>query len=80
VEAVKQNFVKRAFDGPMWHGPALAELVAGVSSEEAAAHPVPGAHSIWELVLPSRVAITPSPRCCTVSSSTARITAGRSPS
>lgn len=35
----------------MWHGPALSELVAGVSAEEAAAHPVPGAHSIWELVL-----------------------------
>src|SRR6266571_3874516 len=35
----------------MWHGPALAELVVGVSAEEAAAHPVPGAHSIWELVL-----------------------------
>ncbi len=43
--------IKRAFDGPMWHGPAVAELVASVSSEEAAAHPVPGAHSIWELVL-----------------------------
>jgi uncharacterized damage-inducible protein DinB len=43
--------IKRAIDGPMWHGPALAELLAGVSAEEAAAHPVPGAHSIWELVL-----------------------------
>lgn len=43
--------IKRAFDGPMWHGPALAELLAGVSPEEAAAHPVPGAHSIWELAL-----------------------------
>src|SRR5712691_6302427 len=43
--------IERAIDGPMWHGPALGDLLAGVSAEEAAAHPVPGAHSIWELVL-----------------------------
>lgn len=38
-------------DGDTWHGPALAELVDGVSAECAAAHPIAGAHSIWELVL-----------------------------
>ncbi len=37
--------------GPMWHGPALAQLLAGVTAAEAAARPVPGAHTIWELVL-----------------------------
>ena len=35
----------------MWHGPALADLLDGVTAEQAAAHPIPGAHSIWELVL-----------------------------
>jgi len=35
----------------MWHGPALADLVGDVTAEQAAARPVPGAHSIWELVL-----------------------------
>ena len=38
-------------DGPMWHGPALAELLRDVSPEQAAARPIAGAHSIWELVL-----------------------------
>ena len=41
----------RTVTGPMWHGPALDEVLAGVSAAQAAAHPVPGAHSIWELVL-----------------------------
>lgn len=35
----------------MWHGPALMDLVGDVTADEAAAHPVAGAHSIWELVL-----------------------------
>jgi uncharacterized damage-inducible protein DinB len=37
--------------GPMWHGPALAEQLNGVSHEQAASRPVAGAHTIWELVL-----------------------------
>jgi uncharacterized damage-inducible protein DinB len=45
------SHLQRAIDGPMWHGPALAELLAGVSHEEAAMRPIPEAHSIWELVL-----------------------------
>jgi uncharacterized damage-inducible protein DinB len=35
----------------MWHGSALNELLNGVTHEQAAAHPIAGAHSIWELVL-----------------------------
>jgi uncharacterized damage-inducible protein DinB len=35
----------------MWHGPALADLLEDVSAPDAAAHPIRGAHSIWELVL-----------------------------
>lgn len=43
--------INRAFWGESWHGPSVREVLAGVSAEDAAAHPVPGAHSIWEIVL-----------------------------
>ena len=35
----------------MWHGPALADLVGDVTAQQAADRPIPGAHTIWELVL-----------------------------
>jgi uncharacterized damage-inducible protein DinB len=35
----------------MWHGPALVDLVADVTAEQAAQRAIPGAHTIWELVL-----------------------------
>jgi uncharacterized damage-inducible protein DinB len=43
--------IRRAFWGESWHGPSVREVLAGVSAEDAAAHPVAGAHSIWEIVL-----------------------------
>jgi uncharacterized damage-inducible protein DinB len=43
--------INRAFRGESWHGPSVREVLAGVSSEDAATHPIPGAHSIWEIVL-----------------------------
>lgn len=43
--------LKRAFDGEAWHGPAVMEIVEGIDAKTAAAHPLPRAHSIWELVL-----------------------------
>jgi uncharacterized damage-inducible protein DinB len=43
--------MRRTFEGDAWHGPAVLESLAGISFEEAAAHPIPGAHSIWEIVL-----------------------------
>jgi uncharacterized damage-inducible protein DinB len=43
--------IDRAFRGESWHGPSVLEILAGVSAEEAAAHPIAGAHSIWEIVL-----------------------------
>jgi uncharacterized damage-inducible protein DinB len=43
--------VRRAFEGEAWHGPAVLEILADVSVEAAAAHPIPGSHSIWEIVL-----------------------------
>lgn len=40
----------RAFSGDAWHGPSLMAVLDGVSAEDASKHPIPGAHSIWELV------------------------------
>jgi uncharacterized damage-inducible protein DinB len=42
--------LRRAFEGQAWHGPSLRELLADVMAEQATARPVPGAHSIWEIV------------------------------
>jgi uncharacterized damage-inducible protein DinB len=42
--------LKRAHEGGAWHGPAVDELLKGVTAEQAAARPVEGAHSILELV------------------------------
>ncbi|WP_354582106.1 DinB family protein [Hymenobacter sp. UYP22] len=41
----------RAFDGDAWSGPNLQSTLAGLSAAQAAAHPLAGAHSIWEIVL-----------------------------
>jgi uncharacterized damage-inducible protein DinB len=43
--------IRRAFEGEAWHGDSLLEILAGVSAKTAAAHPIPNAHSIWELLL-----------------------------
>jgi uncharacterized damage-inducible protein DinB len=43
--------IDRTVRGPMWHGPALMEVLEDVTPERAVAHPIAGAHSIWELVL-----------------------------
>ncbi|HZF41623.1 MAG TPA: DinB family protein [Blastocatellia bacterium] len=42
--------LKRAQEGQAWHGPSLRELLDGVTAEQAAAKPIPNAHSVWELV------------------------------
>lgn len=43
--------IRRSHHGDPWHGPGVADVVRGVTSGQAAARPIPGAHSIWELVL-----------------------------
>ena len=43
--------LRRAFEGNAWHGPAVKEILDGVSAPQAAAHPIGTAHSIWELLL-----------------------------
>jgi uncharacterized damage-inducible protein DinB len=40
----------RAFDGDAWHGDPLMKILDNVTAAQAAAHPVKGAHSIWEIV------------------------------
>ena len=42
--------LQRMFEGDAWHGPSVMAALKGVDAETAAAHPIPGAHSIWELV------------------------------
>jgi uncharacterized damage-inducible protein DinB len=42
--------LRRASDGNAWHGPALREILAGITAKQAAAKPLSAAHSIWELV------------------------------
>jgi uncharacterized damage-inducible protein DinB len=43
--------LRRAFEGEAWHGPSVLALLDGVTAQQAAAHPIQGAHSIWELTL-----------------------------
>jgi uncharacterized damage-inducible protein DinB len=42
--------LRRAYEGEAWHGPALREVLAGVTAEQAAARPIAAAHTIWEIV------------------------------
>jgi hypothetical protein len=53
--ALMADQLHRAFYGVAWHGPAVMELLADVNAVTAAARSVPGAHSIWELVLHAEV-------------------------
>lgn len=48
VDRIADQF-RRAFDGEAWHGPSVLALLNGVTAEQAAARPIPGAHTIWEL-------------------------------
>jgi len=43
--------LNRAFGGEAWHGPALRNLLDGVTEEQAKSRPVRDAHSILELVV-----------------------------
>ena len=50
VDRIRDQF-RRAFEGEAWHGPSVLALLDGVTAQQAAAHPIPGAHSIWELTM-----------------------------
>jgi uncharacterized damage-inducible protein DinB len=43
--------LEREFHGDPWHGSPLVSILDGITATQAAAHPVEGAHSIWEIVL-----------------------------
>jgi uncharacterized damage-inducible protein DinB len=43
--------IQRSFEGPAWHGPSVLQALQGLTAHGAHAHPVTGAHSVWELVL-----------------------------
>ena len=49
IERISDQF-RRAFDGNAWHGPSVIALLEGVTASQAAARPIPSAHSIWQLV------------------------------
>jgi uncharacterized damage-inducible protein DinB len=50
LDRIRDQF-HRAFDGEAWHGPSVLALLNGVTAIQAAAHPIPGAHSIWQLTM-----------------------------
>ncbi|HWQ35990.1 MAG TPA: DinB family protein [Blastocatellia bacterium] len=43
--------LQRAFDGDPWYGSPLMKILDGVTAQQAAAHPVKDAHSIWQIAL-----------------------------
>jgi len=43
--------IREAVDGKPWHGPSLRSALEGIDVVAAAARPLGGAHSIWEIVL-----------------------------
>lgn len=45
------DLMTRVVEGDPWHGDNVMDLLADVTVAEAKAKPVPGVHSIWELVL-----------------------------
>jgi uncharacterized damage-inducible protein DinB len=45
-----QDQLQRAFDGDAWHGPPLMTILKDMPASKAAAKPIPGSHTVWELV------------------------------
>jgi len=40
-----------AINGEAWYGDPVRQILEGITAKEALSHPIPEAHSIWELVL-----------------------------
>ncbi|WP_162618496.1 DinB family protein [Pedobacter yulinensis] len=45
------NELKKAYQGEPWHGDSLLSIIARCSAHKVFSHPVPGAHSVAEIVL-----------------------------
>jgi uncharacterized damage-inducible protein DinB len=43
--------LRLSFEGDAWHGPSVFQALEGLGADAACAHPIAGAHSVWELVL-----------------------------
>src|SRR5512146_545881 len=43
--------LRRAAEGEAWHGPSVLENLQGVNATVAAARPIAGAHTLWEVLL-----------------------------
>jgi hypothetical protein len=50
IDALEDQ-LRRSMQGEAWHGPSVREALDGIQAGDAAQHPIPGAHSCWELVL-----------------------------
>ncbi len=42
--------LERSFRGGAWHGPSLTEALEGIDGRRARLRPIPGAHTVFELV------------------------------
>ncbi|WZO97979.1 DinB family protein [Isosphaeraceae bacterium EP7] len=49
--AVYVDDLARGYDGDAWHGPPLRKVLEGVTAEIASARPIPGGHSIRQIVV-----------------------------
>ena len=49
--ATARAVIRASVYGPAWHGPSVTDALKEVNAARAAAHPIPSAHSIWELLL-----------------------------
>lgn len=45
-----RGLLRSVYRGPAWHGPSMSENLEGIAAAQAASHPIPGTHSIWEIV------------------------------
>lgn len=45
------NMFRDAAHGKTWHGQSVWKILENISAEEAAAHPIPESHSIWDYLL-----------------------------
>ena len=46
-----QKLLKNSWDGRMWHGTTVKEILAGIDHEKAFRKPAAGSHNIYELIM-----------------------------